>query len=204
MSRTVILLLAVLFSVIAHGQEAKKSSPAVTRILDEAVRAVKRNRVDFDKANQKPLGEARKALDDLSTKLIKDGKADEAAAVLRQVGTLEADVMRMANAPAPLAGGGAVRQKPLMERIVGKWSAGDYPEYFMVNDGGAWMQVKNDGKGTVIESVAMQLLDYETAEVRYRSGWRLQCRLAGDDVLAVTEIGPDGRKSRGFALERVR
>jgi hypothetical protein len=133
-------LIPFLFSATLYGQEAKKPSPAVKRILDEAVRAVKKNRVDFDKANQKPLGEARKALEDLSKKLIEDGKAEEATAVLRQVGNLEADVMRMANAPPPMVGGGQQKPSP-----VGKWSWPDGGTIQLNADGtasGSWHSEK--------------------------------------------------------------
>jgi hypothetical protein len=75
MPRPLILLIAFsLCSATVHGQEAKKPSPAVKRVLDKAVAEVKKNRQEFDKANAKPLGDARVELQDWSTKLIKDGK----------------------------------------------------------------------------------------------------------------------------------
>jgi hypothetical protein len=136
-------LIAFFASANLYGQEAKKPSPAVTRILDEAVRAVKKNRVDFDKANQKPLGDARKALEELSTKLIKDGKADEAGAVLKQVGTLEADVMRMANAPAPVPA--PVPAEPQIDRQIQavlcgpKWRHGKHPNRYLFFPDGSYV-----------------------------------------------------------------
>jgi len=125
-----IALIAFVASANLYGQEPKPS-PAVKRILEDTARKVRTNRQAFDKANEKPLAEARKALEELSTKLIKDGKAEEAAAVLKQVGTLEMDVMRIANAPAPMpvGGGGVGPQKPLLERLEGKWT---HPNHLML------------------------------------------------------------------------
>lgn len=206
MARPLILLLAVLLSATVHGQEAKKPSPAVTRILDEAVRAVKRNRVDFDKANQKPLGEARKALDELSTKLIKDGKADEAAAVLRQVGTLEADVMRMANAPAPVAGGGAVAQRPLLERMAGKWMHPNHPTYYTIEPNGMIREMfKSDGR--VHGEGRLEAMPDGTAEgMRQPDGWRWKLAEAGVNKIALEMADPKTGKpwNVGLVLERTK
>ena len=202
MPRPLFLLLAVLLSATVHGQEAKKPSPAVTRILDEAVRAVKRNRVDFDKANQKPLGEARKALDELSTKLIKDGKADEAAAVLRQVGTLEADVMRMANAPPPVPGG-AVAQKPLLERLAGRWAHPNDKAFYAIQPDGA-IQQGNKGDGKVFRQGVLQLSADGSAEVAM-DGMRFKVREAGPDTIAIEMWDSAGKPGLlGVVLTRIK
>jgi len=92
-------LIAVFAMPLTVQAEESKPSPAAKRILDKAAGEVKKNRRAFDKANEKPLDEARKALEKLSTELIKDGKAEEATAILKLVGTLEGDVMRLANTP---------------------------------------------------------------------------------------------------------
>jgi hypothetical protein len=99
-SLSIAIIAGLCFTLPARADD--KPSPAVKRILDKTVAEVKKNRQEFDKANAKPLGDARVELQDLSTKLIKDGKTVDATAVLKQIENLEADVMRMAKAPAPI------------------------------------------------------------------------------------------------------
>lgn len=202
MPRPLILLLA--FSLLTANLYADTDRDVYDEadgIFKQAEEAVGTNLATFVQANEKPLAKAREEMAELIARMNKEGRSQLATSLQKRLNGLEETVQKRVRTEVPIV---VPPEKPLLERMEGKWIAHDYPEYFMVNDGGAWIQVKNDGKGTVIESVAMQLLDYETAEVRYKSGWCLQCRLAGDDVLAVTEIRPDGRKSRGFALERGR
>lgn len=101
MHRVSLLIAFSLLSATVYGQEPKKPSPEVKKILDKAIAEVKKNRQEFDKANETPLGDAKKALAELSTKLIKGNKAIEAGVVLKQIETLEADVLKMANASEP-------------------------------------------------------------------------------------------------------
>jgi len=193
-----IALIAFVATANLYGQEAKKPSPAVTRILDEAVRAVKRNRVEFDKANQKPLGEARKALEELSTKLIKDGKADEAGAVLKQVGTLEADVMRMASAPAPMAGGGGVvPQKPLLERLAGKWTHPTMESVRVLKGDGSFEQY-NGGK--VSMRGTWSKVGDNCVEISRENGSRITVWLIDDRTVAVQFFSATGGLDGGGAV----
>jgi hypothetical protein len=110
-----IALVAVLASANLNGQEAKPS-PKVKAVLDDTARKVRANLQGFNKANEKPLAEARKELEAWAKKLIEDGKPDEAGAVLKHVKTLDADVMRMANAPVPLAAPGVGDRRATEER----------------------------------------------------------------------------------------
>jgi len=200
--RSLIPLLAVvgLFSANLFGQEVRSTSPAVKRIIDDAARTVKRNRTEFDKANQKPLDDARKQLEELSTKLIKDGKTDEAAIALRQIKTLEADVMRVANAP-PVAAG-AVAQKPLLERLAGKWDRPDTDESFLIESASSiWSISKSKGIRTQMKLISV---DQQKCDLQYHSGWRLSLRPAGEDAVAVFEWSPKGERKKGFALERMK
>jgi hypothetical protein len=191
-------LISFLFSATLYGQEAKKPSPAVTRILDDAVRAVRKNRHDFDKANETPLGEARKALEELSTKLIRDGKAEEATAVLKQVGTLEADVMKMVNASAPIAGGGAVGvQKPLLERLEGKWG-GPKSKFYYRFEGNGRASLHRSSDGAVDVRGVWEVAGPEKAVVKWDHGFVDTLHLAGSDVVALL-----GNKGARLVLERV-
>ena len=138
-----IALIAFLAIPMTATADELKPSPQVKRILDKAAVEVKKNRQEFDKANEKPLGEARKALEELSTKLIKDGKAEEATAVLKQVGTLETDVLRMANSPAIVALGGGARVAPNAQLIAylckQKWKHGGFSFRYSFNADGSYV-----------------------------------------------------------------
>lgn len=144
MPRPLILFLSLsLFSATLYGQEAKKPSPAVKRVLDKAVTEVKKNRQDFDKANQKPLRDAKEELQDLVKKLVEDGKTDEATAVLAHVKTLETDVMKMAKAPEPLPIEG--HPTPQIDRqlqtvLCGpKWRHGGHPVRYLFSPDGTYV-----------------------------------------------------------------
>lgn len=98
MPRPLILFIAFsLFTATVYGQEKPMPSPAVKAMLDQAVVEVKRNRQEFAKANEKPLGDAREELQGLFQKLVDSGKSADAQAVLKQIETLQADVLRMAS-----------------------------------------------------------------------------------------------------------
>lgn len=115
MPRLLVLLLAFsLFSTTLYGQEVKKASSAVKVILDQAVAEVKRNRQEFDKANEKPLADAREELQGLFQKLVDGGKSEDAQAVVKQMETLQADVLRMAS------GGEKPTLKPAVKTILEK------------------------------------------------------------------------------------
>lgn len=121
--------------VLANSSSAEDKLPAAaSRILDTAVREVKKNRDDFTKANEKPLSEARKELEKLLQKLVMDKKDKEAALVLKQIGTLEADVLSAAAAPV---GSPASRPSP---SPVGKWS---WPD---PSQPGRWIQLNPNGE----------------------------------------------------------
>jgi len=180
-----------------------------------------------------PLSDAKAELQELAKALIQAGKEDEATAVLAQVKTLEADVMRMAisspsskakaqleerakrlidegktdEATAVLAQIKAIEAEPasaLFGRLAGKWTRHGFQEHFVVTRDGVWKRVSNDAKNTVLDSVTLQMLTPDVAEVRYPSGWRLECRLAGEDILAVSESRPDRSRTQGFVLERTK
>lgn len=197
MPRPLILLLAILFlAKPSLADEKAKPSPVAKKILDEAVGEVKKNLKAFEKANEKPIAEARDKFQELAKKLIGDGKTDEATAVLGQVKTLEADVMKMAKAPEPSGGGGKpAPQKPLLERMVGKWRRIDpQQEYFVAADGMIRAQNGDAGKLTSTSP--------ESAEVVFRSGWKFQIIMVNDELACCLAWKPTGERTHGFALER--
>lgn len=98
---------------IASGGERPALKPPVKTILEKAVREVRKNQEAFDKANHKPLGSARDALETLAKQQNTEGKTKEAIATLQQIETLERDVLKMANAPLPQQGGPVVPAAPI-------------------------------------------------------------------------------------------
>jgi hypothetical protein len=199
-----IALLAILFlAKPSLADEKAKPSPAVKKILDEAVGDVKKNRQAFDKANEKPIAEARDKLQELAKKLIEEGKTDEVTAVLGQVKTLEADVMKMANASN--GGGKAVLQKSLLDRLAGRWNRSNDQSYWVIErDGTAGCRNLQSHKPCHQDS-KVRVIDEETGEIAWPNGWRWQIRMAGNDVLAIHETGPDGKVfADGLILTRQR
>ena len=197
----IVFLVFSLCSANLYGQQAKAPSPAVKRILDKAVADIKKNRKEFDEANQKPLGDARVELQDLSTKLIKEGKTVDAAAVLKQIEMLDVDVMKMANAPAPVpgvGGGGVVPpQKSLLDRLAGKWRRAGNNDVITINADGS-LQMSNGDQGRVVVTAT------EVAEVSLKSGWRLRFPMAQEQFACALEWDPQGQATPGFVLERIR
>jgi hypothetical protein len=196
MHRTLLLaLVAVLFSANLYGQDTKKPSQAVERILNKAVMEVRKNRQEFDKANQKPLGDARVELQDLSTKLIKDGKTVDATAVLKQIETLDVDVMKRAGAPEPAPMPRPTPQKLLLEKLVGRWQRPGY-EYVIGADG---MIRASDGDGG-----RLVLVSPEIAEVIWKTGTKTQYLMAHDDIACGVVLLPNGSRKQIYVLERVK
>lgn len=203
MFRLCLFISAVIFSANLYAQQATPS-PAVRRILEKAVTEVKENRQVFDKSNEKPLGDALADLTELSMNLIQQGKNVDATAVLKQIETLDADVMKMANAPEPVPAPRPAPQKPLLERMAGKWTHPNSGHiYYFAADGLFRENRKNDGG--VHSQGRLVLVSPDVAEVALSNNHRLQVRLAGPDMLAVLVWGPAGKPvNQGIVLERMR
>jgi hypothetical protein len=184
-----IFLLAIACSSTTFGQEAK-TLPAVKRILDKATAEVKKNFQEFDTANQKPLGDARVELQDLSTKLIQDGKNVDARAVIKQIETLEADVLKRANAPAPVPAARPVPEKPLLDRMAGKWFNPTRKETRVFGADGSFTQLKSDG--TVDGRPEAFVIQGGKGLMNGSTGYRFENWLVDDDRMAFLWYAPDG------------
>lgn len=196
---TIALITSLCLTCTARAED--KPLPATKLILEKAVREVRKNRQAFDKANEKPLGTARQELQDLSTKLIKDGKTAEAQAVLRQVDTLDADVLKSANAPPPVAGG-VVPQKPLLERLEGKWTHPNSTGLVAFEKNGKtttfWKSGSVNADGTA------RLLSEEEVEVRFSNQTVHRYRLIDSGLMVERVLKPDGSESgEGYLKMRV-
>jgi hypothetical protein len=181
-----------------------KPSPTVKRILDKAVGEVKKNLADFSKKSEKPLGDARLELQELSKKLIEDGKTVDATAVLKQIETLEADVMRMAKAPEHSGGGGKpAPQKPLLERMAGRWSHGSHDHAFFIEPNGNITEVVKRNGQVNSRGRAVNISD-DVVEVRLENGYKSQMGLVGDKILAMVWWEPSGKPMQGWFFERIK
>jgi hypothetical protein len=187
------LIAFVPIPLMARADEPKQS-PAVKRILEDTVRKVRTNRQAFDKANERPLAEARQELQALVAKLNKDGKTNEAIDTLKQVKMLEADVMRMANTPAPVGGGPGVWKKPLLERMVGKWTHPNSPIALVCLANGDCKQL--DKNGAEHSAGRITPLSDSEAEIRENNGWSMRVRLIDDETMCQRLYTPDGTEDK--------
>lgn len=200
MLRLCLLISAVICSANLYAQQ-ETPSPAVERILDKAVTEVKKNRQAFDEANQKPLGDARVELQDLSTKLISDGKTVDATAVLKQIETLEAEVMKMAKAPAPVPAPRPIPEKPLLVRMAGKWTQNGHVDHYEFRPDSTARAINNQ-TGVVSTNGVIAVVG-DTATVKWNNGWIYMIKAVDDSSLAlVGRIAPAGHKKEGLLLWR--
>lgn len=165
-------------SIKTSTTDSAKLSPAVKKILDKAVAGIKANRQAFDKANEKPLAEAKEELQALAKQLIEDGKTEEATVVLKQISTLEADVMRGADSTVSASTGRAVATKPFLERIAGKWTHPNSTVVRVFGSGGYTELDKKDGRRTSTGTVTLKGRD--TALVKTISGYTMEVRITED------------------------
>ena len=212
-------LIVVQSNLLLAADENEKEVPKVStrEIIREAEEtASEKVRESWDRFQtdiQAPLDQARMDLGLAITKLNQVKRFNDAKTVQKALADLEKTVLSKTvviviqppQKPPDMKPEPIPPQKPLLERMAGKWNRKTFPEYFVIQPNGTWQRISKDGKDTVLDSAAMQLRTPEELEVRYPSGWRLLCRLAGDDVIAVIEFRPTGEPaSDGWALERIK
>jgi hypothetical protein len=206
MPRPLSIALIATLCIASNAYAIDKTPAAMKRVIDKAVAEVKKNRQDFEKANQAPLEEAKEELQDLAKKFIEESKTEEAQTVLRQVKSLDADVLRMAKAPDPVepGGGRGPAQKPLLERLAGKWDRTDWDSIFRFHLNGTAEAGKDDGTFGLRGRIAV--LDPDHFDVAWDDGWRHQFLLDGDVIVLLRQFNPEGRREgdRPFAHERIK
>lgn len=189
---SIALIATLCFTFTATADDKAKPSPVAKRILDKAVAEVKKNQDDLAKANAKPLAEAKKALEDQSKKLIEEGKADEATAMLGQVKTLEADVMRIANASENL----------LMERLAGKWTVLESKVHYRFEKNGQAFCCHNADGAVKFRGTARPTSDEQVA-IAWETGDKDEVQLASDDIAVLRSTQRTGRRVN-HVLERAK
>lgn len=202
MNRLLSVGLAALLCFTSRVSAADKPTPAVKKILDKAVVEVKKNREEFAKANEVPLDEARKELQELAKKLVDEGKAEEAAAVLTQVGTLVADVLGKDNAPKP-ATTAAPKTPSLEGRLQGEWAKANNPHSFKIQG----QSLLEFSENAPLKPHARGKLEFpqgkEHAVVKLDNGFSFLLFSAGRDVMAMDVFDPQGKLTdNGVVLYR--
>lgn len=176
--------------------------PAAKLIVEKAAREVRKNKETFDRSTQKPLAEARKALEDLARKLIGDGKAEGATATLNLMKTLEVDVMKMADAPAPLgAVGRPAGQRALLPRLTGKWVRPDYEDDYAFMANGT-IEARSRRTGQVTNMGQCRSVSEESGEVTWQSGHVWQFAVIGEEWMGVRESKDGKGATSGVWLQR--
>jgi len=192
MKRSLSFGLAGILCFALSASAADKPTPAMKRILDKAILAVKKNREEFAKANEGPLQEARKDLQDLAKKLVGDGKADDAAVVLKQVGTLEADVLGKTNASEPKTKA-ALKTPSLEDRLQGEWAKANNPHSFKIQ-GHTLLEFSENAP---LQAHAKGKLEFpqgkEHAVVKLDNGFSFLLFSAGQNVMAMDVFDPQGK-----------
>jgi hypothetical protein len=169
---------------------------------DDLTALLKRCDQDYKSARER-LEEGYKNIESALTKAGKLNEALKVQAELKEV-LAGVPVPQPALPTKPEEKAPPVIKKSLPERMAGQWTRHGFPEYFLVTQDGVWKRVSKDAKNTVLDSVVLKMVTPDVAEVHYPSGWRLECRLAGEDVIAVSETRPDKVRTQGFVLERTK
>jgi hypothetical protein len=125
-------------------------------------------------------------------KLVDDGKADEAGAILKQIGTLEADVLKLAKAPAPIPieEDRILPQRPLLERMAGEWFNPNRNEKRVFSPDGKFSQLR---KGAVEVGPVPVFTDGPKAACTLGNGARFEAWLIDENRLAFVYYGANGR-----------
>lgn len=109
-------LMIALFLLPARADDDVDSAPlppAARRILEDAEKAIAKNRKAFDAANDESLDEAEKALKEVMEKLTKDGKLEEALATKKLLATFREQVGGSADGASKRKATDALKRKPV-------------------------------------------------------------------------------------------
>lgn len=154
-------------------------------------------------------GKARTDLQDgykaLIAELTKKGKVAEAQAIkseMENIWTRSAEPSPKPESSPPTPKPGS--QRPLLQRIAGKWSRFGVGYFYQFNANGT-AEIIDRGSNRVTSRVRMTVISAEAVEAVWDSGFRDRFVLAGDDMVAVMNWNPAGKRDGdGFVLERMK
>jgi hypothetical protein len=133
------IFLSTLLVAFAFAGEAETKLPAsAQQVLDKAEAAVAANRAAYDKANQKPLADAEKALRQELDKATKAGKLNDALAIQKALEGLRESVVASVDEAAKSGKGDLLGDTKVDTKVVviGKWLAG--PVALTINKDNTW------------------------------------------------------------------
>jgi hypothetical protein len=172
-----IALIAFVASATGSAQDVDpRKLPAVKRVLDDAAKGVKANRNACDKANEAQLAKARDELKEIAKKLLDDGKTEAAAAILNQVKTLDREVLGAANTPATVPGS----QKPLLEKMSGRWTHPNADLILEIDSSGTYREVRKSDR-SISTTGRLVLKTKGVASSRLANGFMVELRVVGED-----------------------
>jgi len=211
--RVLFWLLLTPFAAIAAGEELT-TRDIIRRAEEAASEKVRESWEKFQTDIQAPLDQARKELNDAITKLNADKRFTDAQAVQKALADLEKTVMSKTVSiviqpgpkpqpvkPEPVKPEPVPPQKPLLDRLAGKWT---HPTatlmYYFGQDGSFHEDDKVDGR--VNATGRGVLITKDIAEFKLSNGFKIHARMASDDVAALLIWGPAGNPVPGLVLQR--
>jgi len=154
------------------------------------------------------LGEAKTDLEDaykaLIAELTKKDKLEEALAIRTELGglwKLESEAQQKEDQPN--AARNPRPQKALLERMAGKWSRFGTGIFYQLHPNGN-AEVVDRGTNRVLHRVRMNVISPESVEAAWDNGYKDHFFPAGDDIIAVINWTPAGKRDSGFVLERIK
>ena len=189
-------------SVRASAQQARPLPFTVNKLVDDAVKEVRKNRKTFDEQNNTVITATKEKLLEELDRLMKagGGKLDDAVATRVLIQSLETTVLDRAKAPPPLF----QEVPPPMEKwVVGKWTGENTPHIIGFSDGGAFEEI---GKTPATPNLfgAWQSLRQGFIDVSVANGNRWEIRRCGPHAMAVVVSDPqNNQRGDGIVLFRV-
>jgi hypothetical protein len=197
-------LLAAMVVAMSSGPYARADQEVYAKadeIIGRAEEAVASNLAAFIKANEAPLQTARSELATLIKEMNETGKQSLATSLQTRLNKLDETIQKRVSAKVPIV---EPPQKPLLERLAGKWDRSLHEGYLLVNANGS-IALHRDIDNSVVVRGRCSTKAPDVIEVAWQDGSRWELRMAGDDTIAVYEWSADGsRYGDGYALERIR
>jgi hypothetical protein len=197
-----LVILAALKTHCVFAQAPKPAPRTVTKIVDDAVVEVRKNRRIFDDANREVLADAEKKLNEELKRLMAAGpaKLNDANATVATIRTLAETVTTRADAPMPLA----IASPPPMEKwVIGKWTGANTPHIIGFIEGGRFEEI---GKTAETPNIfgTWKSFRHGYIDVDVENGNQWEIRRCGPNAMAVVVTNPQKKQQGdGIVLLRV-
>jgi hypothetical protein len=178
-------------SVRASAQQARPLPFTVNKIVDDAVREVRKHRKACDEQNNTVVAGAKDKLRQELERLTKDGKLDDAIATRALIQSLETTVLDRAKAPMPLI---QDAPPPMEQWVIGRWTGTNVPHVFRFTDGGAFEGVGKSPEAKTWRG-AWKGVRSGFIDVDVEHGGRWEIRRCGPHAMAVVVYGAENKQS---------